>query len=222
VDPLVKIGECAGAYEPGVVPWRDLHAEALVRLARLDEAEAVLLAIETRATERELASGLAAACRVRGLLAAARGDAAAAAVAFEAGGNHARALGMPFLHACLALQFGAFLRRRGQRRAAASQLEEARGLFGTLRAAPFIERCERELKACGRHPARRGTSHLSLTPQERAVARLVAGGLSNRQVAAELVLSVKTIEYHLSNTYAKLGVSSRSQLAATLGGRGLP
>jgi DNA-binding NarL/FixJ family response regulator len=49
------------------------------------------------------------------------------------------------------------------------------------------------------------------------VARLVAGGLSNREVAAELVLSVKTIEYHLSNVYAKLGVSSRTQLSATLG-----
>jgi DNA-binding CsgD family transcriptional regulator/tetratricopeptide (TPR) repeat protein len=217
VEPLLEIGECDGAYEPGVVPWRDLHAEALIRLGRLDEAEAVLVALEARSAQRELASGLAAACRVRGCLESARGDPAAASTAFETGVQHASGLGMPFLQACLALEFGAFLRRCGERRAAAARLEQAGGVFGMLRAAPFLDRCERELRACGRHPARRGTSHLSLTPQERAVARLVAVGLSNREVAAELVLSVKTIEFHLSNVYAKLGVSSRTQLSATLG-----
>ncbi|MGW0199471.1 response regulator transcription factor, partial [Nonomuraea sp. NPDC003201] len=57
---------------------------------------------------------------------------------------------------------------------------------------------------------------LRLTPQEQAVARLVATGMTNRQVARELVLSVKTIEYHLGNAYAKLGVSSRVALTTKL------
>ena len=57
-----------------------------------------------------------------------------------------------------------------------------------------------------------------LTPQERAVARLVCAGRTNREVAAELVLSVKTVGYHLGNAYAKLGVNSRTQLAVRLGG----
>jgi DNA-binding NarL/FixJ family response regulator len=57
----------------------------------------------------------------------------------------------------------------------------------------------------------------SLTAQEEAVARLVCLGKSNREVAAELVISVKTVGYHLGNTYSKLGVSSRTQLVALLG-----
>jgi DNA-binding NarL/FixJ family response regulator len=57
-----------------------------------------------------------------------------------------------------------------------------------------------------------------LTTQEQAVARLVCAGKSNREVAAELVISVKTVGYHLGNTYSKLGVNTRTQLAALLSG----
>ncbi|MDV9175114.1 helix-turn-helix transcriptional regulator, partial [Streptomyces sp. W16] len=63
------------------------------------------------------------------------------------------------------------------------------------------------------------TSDLAvLTPQELAVARLVASGLTNRQVARELVISVKTVEYHLGRIFPKLGVDSRTRLAARLAG----
>lgn len=86
-------------------------------------------------------------------------------------------------------------------------------------AVPFLDRCERELSACGLAPGRRDQSHRArLSPQELAVATLVASGMSNPQVAAELIVSVKTIEFHLGNVYAKLGVSSRNQLAAILPG----
>ena len=57
-----------------------------------------------------------------------------------------------------------------------------------------------------------------LTPQERSVARLVASGLANREVAAELLVSVKTVEVHLTRIYAKLGVKSRAQLAVHVRG----
>ena len=53
-----------------------------------------------------------------------------------------------------------------------------------------------------------------LTPQEQAVARLVAAGMSNRQVAGKLFISVKTVQFHLTHIYTKLGVSSRAELAA--------
>ena len=69
--------------------------------------------------------------------------------------------------------------------------------------------------ACGAQPVRRGDLDRGrLTPQELSVARLVASGLSNREVASELVLSVRTVESHLTRIYSKLGVSSRAQLAA--------
>ena len=76
-----------------------------------------------------------------------------------------------------------------------------------------MERTRAELVACGqRRAAPVETSRVSLTPQELAVANLVARGRSNREVAAELVVSVKTIEYHLGNIYAKLALRSRSEL----------
>lgn len=82
-----------------------------------------------------------------------------------------------------------------------------------LGAVPFLDRCERELSACGLAPGRRDQSHRArLSPQELAVATLVASGMSNPQVAAELIVSVKTIEFHLGNVYAKLGVSPATSL----------
>jgi DNA-binding CsgD family transcriptional regulator len=214
--PLVDMGEADGVREPGVMPWRDLYAEALLRLGRIEETEEVLVKLEGLAKERELASGMAAAARVRGDVEASRGEWELARAAFQGGLEQANEVGMPFLRARLALDYGAFLRRTGQRRQAVAILEEAAELFGSLRSEPFLQRCERELEGSGRQRAPRGTSHLTLTPQELTVARLIARGLTNRAAASELVLSVKTIEYHLSNLYAKLGVGSRTQLIARL------
>ena len=79
----------------------------------------------------------------------------------------------------------------------------------------------RELAACGLAPGRRGAAPRSwLTPPERSVARLVATGRSNRDVAAELMVSVKTVEFHLTRIYARLGVRSRGQLAALVASGG--
>ncbi len=122
---------------------------------------------------------------------------------------------MPYERALIEFAHGQFLRRNGRRRAASEQLTRARETFAALEARPALERCERELVACGLKPTRRGSDEQpDLTPQEQAVARLVATGRTNREVAAELLLSVKTVEVHLTRIYAKLGVSSRSQLAA--------
>jgi DNA-binding NarL/FixJ family response regulator len=79
-----------------------------------------------------------------------------------------------------------------------------------------MKRTDAELAACGLTPTSRGERSTNLTPQEVAVATLVSQGLSNREAAAELVVSVKTIEYHLGHIYAKLGVHTRGQLTRTL------
>lgn len=77
-----------------------------------------------------------------------------------------------------------------------------------------MTRCDRELKAGGLHQVRGSRDDVNLTPQEDAVTNLVAHGLSNREVAAELYISAKTVQYHLTRVYAKLGVRTRSELAA--------
>lgn len=216
VAALAEMGPADGISEPGVVPWRDLRVEALVRLGRLEEAEATLAPFEAVAAERGLRSALASAARVRGGLEAARGARARAVEAFESGMAYAEPLEMPFLKAQLDLDFGAFLRRFGSRRAAVERLQAARDRLAALGSDPLVARCDRELVACGLHPAVRGEHKVRLTPQELAVSHLLAQGMSNREIAAELVVSVKTVEYHLGNIYSKMGVSSRGQLAARM------
>ena len=107
---------------------------------------------------------------------------------------------------------GAVLARLGRRTDALGQVTKARALFEQIGAWPYRQRADQQLERLGhaRHRPRTG----ELTPSESVVARLVASGLSNRQAAERLMVSDKAIEYHLGNIYAKLGLSSRSQLAA--------
>ncbi len=122
---------------------------------------------------------------------------------------------MPFELAVLEDAYGRLLRRVGERRHARERIRSAYEAYGRLGARPFLQRVEQELTACGVAPSRCPTAPpLHLTPQELAVARLVAEGKTNREVAAELVVSPKTVGYHLGNVYARLGISSRTQLAA--------
>ncbi|QYC41409.1 Putative HTH-type transcriptional regulator [Nonomuraea coxensis DSM 45129] len=116
------------------------------------------------------------------------------------------------------LDLGRLLRRTGRRRAAAGRLAAARAVFVRLGAPSPAERCLQELEACGLETS--ATARLGLTPQELSTATLVAHGLTNRQIAAELFISVKTVEYHIGKIYTKLGIGSRVALAAkvTAGG----
>ena len=153
--------------------------------------------------------------RTRGRLQAARGDHDGADGAFAIARQQLADLCAPFEVALVELAWGQALRRRGHRRSASAHLTAARDRFAGLLARPFLERCDAEMLACGAQPVRRGDLDRGrLTPQELSVARLVASGLSNREVASELVLSVRTVESHLTRIYSKLGVSSRAQLAA--------
>lgn len=126
---------------------------------------------------------------------------------------------MPYLAAQVRLDYGQFLRRTRQRRAAAVQLDAAAALFRAVGAPRALEHCLEELVGCGLHPARSPARpvQVQLTPRELAVARLVAARRSNRQVAAELFVSVKTVEFHLRNVFVKCGVSSRAELVADPG-----
>ena len=146
---------------------------------------------------------------------AAQGHLPEAEAAFRRGLSQLQTLPMPFQRALLELAFGEVLRRSGQRRAAADRLQAARERLVALRARPYLARCDRELAACGLAPGKRRTcGPIRLTAQELAVARLVAVGMSNRQVASELFISIKTVQYHVTHIYAKLGVRSRAELAA--------
>lgn len=160
-------------------------------------------------------------------------DAAAADARFaEATWAHERA-GEPFEHARTLLLHGEALRRWRRRGQARRVLSEAAARFAALGAQPWRARAEQELRAAGGTAAAGGAASGAavaggaaagtavaggqlLTPQEQAVAGAVAEGRSNREVAELLVLSPRTVEYHLGNVYRKLGVHGRAALAARL------
>jgi DNA-binding CsgD family transcriptional regulator len=132
----------------------------------------------------------------------------------EALGHHAQAR-RPFERARTELAYGEALRRSKRRMDARPHLQAALDAFDGLAAAPWAERAAAELRACGRTARRRDPSTLlHLTPQELQVARFVAVGLPTREVAAQLFLSPRTVDFHLRNVFLKLGISSRSELAA--------
>ena len=205
--------------EPGFWSWADLYAEALAATGRVAEAEALLGPHEERAAQRGRLSAVARMARARGRVEAAARRPEQAEAAFARALDAANRVGYPFERARVELAAAQFLRRAGQRRRAADLLQTAHGTFTALGATPWAERCRVELSASGlRPPPRNDRDRTDLTSQELVVARLAAAGRTNREIAGELVVSVKTVEYHLRNAFQKLGVARRRQLAARLAG----
>lgn len=202
----------------GVTPWRVLRAEGFVGAGHLGEADELVSELEAAAAERNAPILRVDVCRLRGMVEAARGREDRARDAFAEGHVAAEAAPLPFSEALLELAFGRFLREVGDRRGAIAQLRAARERFCALGAHPYVGRCDRELEASGVRAVSDAGAPLALSSKERAVAHLVVSGLSNREAAAELYVSVKTVEYHLGNVYAKLGISSRRELSSALAG----
>jgi DNA-binding CsgD family transcriptional regulator/tetratricopeptide (TPR) repeat protein len=122
---------------------------------------------------------------------------------------------MPFEQARTELMLGQHLRRHNQPTNARTQLSSALGRFEWLGAPDWANRARSELQATGvRMPQPTTAGLATLTPQELQVTLAVARGLSNREVASQLFLSTKTVEFHLSNVFQKLGISRRTRLAA--------
>jgi DNA-binding CsgD family transcriptional regulator len=187
---------------PDPVVWSDQAQGLLARLSVVPSGSSADSRRVARPAVTDVAGAAVRQTEVRDRLAAAQG-------------NTARQLPLSYKRAMLELAYGQVLRRAGQRRAAASQLQVARDRLSTLNARPDVERCDRELAACGLTPAKRSEFNPNrLTPQESAVAGLVATGMINREVATELSVSIKTVQFHLTHIYTKLGINTRGKLAA--------
>ena len=184
-------------------------------MRRLDDAKTALHEFEAAIPQSGLASAALALARCRGNLAVATGNPTQADEAFARAHSMEAEVPMPFEHALLSLDDGRRLRTANKHSAAVAQLEKAHHLFSGLGADPYVQACATELAALQVTAAPDSPATLlGLSRAELAVARLVATGLTNKEVATELYVSVKTVEYHLRNTYMKLDISSRRALAA--------
>jgi DNA-binding NarL/FixJ family response regulator len=184
--------------------------EAALRCGDRDSARAELAELEAFAAETGAAWAAAATEHCRALLA---GDRDAEQHFAQALAHHARSP-RRIDRARTELAFGEHMRRIRRRVDARTHLRAALETFEEVGAAPWAERARQELRASGETARRRDDSPpTELTPQELQVARLVAEGLSNRDVAARLFVSPRTVEFHLRNVFAKTGVTSRAALA---------
>ncbi|MCX4673175.1 LuxR C-terminal-related transcriptional regulator [Streptomyces sp. NBC_01381] len=215
------LAQRAGIEDPSVAPWAANLIEAYVRSGRIAEAEREhgCFDAEMRRAGPSWALAVSARCRALLLESDGRGTPGAVEAAFhEALEWHARGA-VVFERARTLLCHGQWLRRTGRTPEARVALAEALSVFSALGAVPWEEAVRSELRAAGARAAR--TSCGQLTEQEGRIAALVAGGATNKETAAALFLSPKTVEFHLGNVYRKLGVRSRSELARaydTVGG----
>jgi DNA-binding CsgD family transcriptional regulator len=203
--------EANGWAEPTDFAWVNA-IEAMIAIGELDEARAGLERYEQLSRRSESPWALATAARARGLLAAAEGEIETARAALDrALDEHDRML-CPFERGRTLLAAGHVRRRAREKRSAREALKEALQAFERLGARLWADRARDELaRISGRRPA---TGELTATETE--LAALAAEGLSNKEIAAALHMSVHTVEGHLTRIYRKLAIRSRAALSIRL------
>lgn len=199
-----------GVQEPGRYLFLPDEIEALIQLGRVEEAARWIDWLAARGKALDRAWAVATAARCRGLVLEATG--VGAGRKFEAALREHDRDPRPFDRARTLGAYGAYLRRRRRKAAAREVLEEAAAIFERLGAPLWSARTHDELAQIGGRAPATG----ALTPTERRIADRVASGRSNAEVASEMFLSPKTIEWNLSKIYRKLSVRSRAELAAKL------
>jgi DNA-binding CsgD family transcriptional regulator len=212
VGPFLSFVRQESIVEPSAIRFTLDYIEALIELGRRGEAIELLDWYEGNARRLDRAAAVAASMRCRGLLAAQAGDLDAALAAYEEALEwHAKAE-LPLDRGRTLVGLGATQRRAKRRREARATLEAALALFEQIGAALWAERARSELKRISGRAVTPG----ALTPAEERVAALVAEGKTNREVAAALFLSERTVEGHLSRVFGKLGIRHRSEIGSAL------
>ena len=213
-SPLSRFGTVPPGTELMTTWYAADAVEALVALGRSDEAEQVIETLERNGRRLDRSWMLAVGGRCRGMMLAAKGDLdAAEREARRALVEHDR-LPMPFERARTQLLLGQLQRRQRQKQSATATLGDALHVFEELGSPLWAARARAELERTNVAP---GGRDLALTPSERRVAELAASGMTNRDMAAKLFMSTKTVEANVTKIYRKLGIHSRAELGALMG-----
>jgi DNA-binding CsgD family transcriptional regulator len=188
--------------------WIPLHVEALIGTGQLSAAKETLSRL-VRLT-RDVPCLRTAEIWLTGAVAAAEGDIEKARRQFEGGLALPHAPDDPPLHRALLEQaYGRTLEDPQQQDI---WLNRARNRFSSMEALPFVRRCDEDLTASHESRAFGRSDSYQLTKRERDIAHLIGRGYTNKEIATELFISTKTVEYHLGNIYARLNLTSRRQL----------
>jgi DNA-binding CsgD family transcriptional regulator len=201
-----------GWGEPSVRWWTSDYAELLLEHGQIDEAVRLIDVWDVDAARVRREWVLAHVTRCRGLVVAAQGDVDRAAFLLQRAVAQHEEVGDPYGRARALLALGIVRRRARQKRSAREAIQAALAGFEELGAAIWVEKARGELGQIGGRTRQEG-----LTAAERRVAALVAEGRTNREVAAALFLTERTVASHLTHVYAKLGIRSRTELARRLG-----
>ena len=203
-----------GVNDPGAFPVAPELVEALVDLGELEEAAEVTRRLGELAEAQSHPWGLVTARRSRAVVRLAEDYDERAVKELQDAAHEYVSLGLPFDAARSQLALGRAQRRHRKWGAARTTLLAAVDAFDRLGSPGWAALTRGDVERVGaRRPSREG----ELSAAERRVAELAASGLANKEIAQALVVTVSTVEYHLSRTYAKLGIRSRGQLAARLG-----
>jgi DNA-binding CsgD family transcriptional regulator len=214
LEPVFADGGAHLPYSDTLQYW-PMYVDALIDSGSLDEAAEHSAALQSAAAARRLDMRMQLTA-LSGRIAAAGGRAGDAADAFAEAETMATPNTDMLDHAMLLHRHGRLLRSTGHRQLALERFERCRELLAGAHAEPYLQRLDADLEEVGQAAAPRRRSRYELTDRERDVAALVARGLTNKEVAAELYVSTKAVEYHLGNIFAKLAITNRRELGAAL------
>jgi DNA-binding CsgD family transcriptional regulator len=213
--PLAKGVLAAGVSEPGVLRFLPDEIEALIAIGEADKARSILKPFAAQAETLGRTWALATSERGLGLLAASIGELPEGLAAFDRALEHHSTLDEPFELGRTLLAQGQAFRRVKKWRLAREALGRSLGIFERLGAGLWADKAKTEMARIGG----RSPGPVDLTPTEQEVAELVGRGLTNREVAHALFLSVSTVEANLRRIYQKVGVRSRTELSRRLSER---
>ncbi|SER86988.1 helix-turn-helix transcriptional regulator [Corynebacterium cystitidis] len=213
-EDLERAVEGVDTQQPGFWPWEDVYAQTLLRAGRIADADRVITEAEQRNNSANLASLRAKNSVPRASILLQRGQTARALSLLDDATVAIEHSAMPAYAARILFEYGLLLRRIGRRSHADDILGRASDLFAEMGAHVMVTRCnqERRVGGVGGHVH----NHLGLTTQEEQIAHLAADGITNREIALQLTLSPKTVEYHLTSIYKKLEITGRAQLPEAL------